>query len=102
MKSLPFALEKEIQKEAYTSAYLFTFELPNHTYYWTNFEKDIFYQSKWWTSKGIRFNKIDSSMATRADSVEFEIDNVDKKISDLHAESGTEGSPRHHRLRCPR
>lgn len=82
MITVPIELTRELESRVATICHLFEFGF-SKIRYWTDFSEDIFYSSQWYSRKGIRFDRVSGTAMPRVDSVNLEIDNVDKEMSDL-------------------
>lgn len=81
MKTFPYELTKEFQKEAIHIIHFVTI-IATNTYRWTDCDQDI-YSSNWYKSKGLKFSPSTPSINSEIEAIELEIDNVDKFISNL-------------------
>lgn len=82
MKTFPALYTTEFTKQNVISAYLFKLSLSTPRY-WTSFDQDIYFDSRWWTRKNIKFDSAQLSIDAKVDSITIEIENIDKAISDI-------------------
>lgn len=82
MKLISSEFIHHLRSSEITKAHLFKFEF-SHTYYWTEYPNNIFYNNQWYLSKGIKFDLAHISSAPDVDSINIDIDNVNKWFSNL-------------------
>lgn len=90
MKGLPYELAVELAKEYHHQRHLFKLSFVSPLYF-TDADIDIYYDSRWWYSRGIEFDAVKLSASPRIDNISFAIDNVDKTFTNIVLEQETRG-----------
>ena len=82
MRTLPALITTELAKDAIFLKHLFKF-VASTTYYWTDCDQDVRFDSKWWTAKGLTFTDLQYSIDGQTSTTTVTIPNVDKALSTL-------------------
>jgi hypothetical protein len=82
MRTLPSQLTAELTKDFFCAVQLFIFEWST-TWRWTSYPQDIYYGGNWYVSKKLNFDAVALSMNPKVDSVNIQIDDVDRKTTKI-------------------
>jgi hypothetical protein len=74
-------ISAELAKEATHQVHLFKITAAS-TYYWTDCDQSISFDSQWWERKNIRFDAAQLSIDSKVDTISLEMENIDKSFSD--------------------
>jgi phage-related protein len=92
MKIIPTDLTAELVKDITAMQHLILMETPTMIYRWTDGASAVYWDGFWYMPKAIDYTNLNSSITGQLDSLDLEIDNVDKSFSDMILAESIRGS----------
>jgi len=91
MRTLPPDLTTELEKDYSCIKQLVLMSFTSGAVRLTDADLKIYYDGEWWNSRGLRLDPAQYSTSPKVDSISFEVDNIDKTLSNIVLSEETRG-----------